>query len=139
MSGKIDPETRHFAALHVLIVDDHSTMRELLAAIFAMIGFRHITVCNTGKEAMKQLQAGAFDLVVVDEMLENESGLQIVRAIRSIPALSLIRVLLVTSSRDHQIAIDAKRAGSDDFLLKPFKPEALKERLVRLLPNPHQS
>ena len=137
MSGGPNPETMHFADLHVLIVDDLFTMREILASICVEIGFRHITSCDTGREAMGQLQAGSFNLVIVDERLQDESGLQIVRAIRSIPALALIRVLLVTASRDHQIAIAAKKAGCDDFLLKPFKPEVLKERLLRLMPTPH--
>lgn len=135
MSGQFDPKTKHFAVLHVLIVDDQFTMRELLSSICVSIGFQHITSCDTGKEAMRQLQAGKFDLVIVDEKLQGESGLQVVRAIRGIPALASVLVLLVTASRDHEIAMSAKKAGSNDFMLKPFTPEALKERLLRLLPD----
>lgn len=137
MSAKSDPSTKHFAELHVLIVDDLFVMRELLAAICVRIGFRHITVVDTGREAMQQLQAGRFDLVIIDERLDGESGSVVVRAIRKIPALASTRVLLVTASRDHTVAAASKKAGSDDFLLKPFPPEALQERLLRLFPpNP---
>lgn len=134
MSDGSVTETKHFADLHVLIVDDLFVMREIIAAVCARIGFRHITVCDTGREAMRELQAGRFDLVIVDEKLENESGLQVVRAIRSTPELAAICVVLVTASREHQIAMASKRAGSDDFLLKPFTADALRDRLLRLLP-----
>lgn len=134
MSDQFDPSTKHFTALHVLIVDDVFTMREIITSICFKIGFRHITSCGTGREAMQQLQANKFDLVIVDERLEGESGLGIVRVIRRIPALAAIRVLLVTAARDHEIAMAAKKAGSDDFLLKPFTAEVLRERLLRLLP-----
>lgn len=135
MSAKFDPATKHFAALQVLIVDDLFIMRELIAGICAGIGFQHVTTCDSGKEALRQLQAGKFDLVIIDEKLEAESGLSLVRAIRTIKALSTIRVLVVTASCDYKVAILAKRAGADDFLLKPFRPEVLRERLLKLLPS----
>jgi two-component system chemotaxis response regulator CheY len=135
MAGDVDLGTKHFAALHVLIVDDLFTMREILAGICAMIGFRHITVCDTGREAMKELQAGKFDVIIVDERLQDESGLQLIRAIRGITALSSMRAILITASREHNIAMSAKAAGSDDFLLKPFTPQQLRDRLLRLLPD----
>ena len=135
MAGDFDLSTRHFAALNILIVDDLFTMREILAGICATIGFRQITVCDTGREAMKELQASKFDVVIVDERLQGESGLQLIRAIRSIDALSSIRAILITASREHKIAMAAKAAGSDDFLLKPFTPQQLRERLLRLLPD----
>lgn len=134
MADAIDFTTKHFADLHVLIVDDQFEMREIISSLCGKVGFRHITSCDTGKEAMRQLKAGKFDLVIVDEQLVGESGLQLVRAIRSIPAIAETRVLVVTASRDHEIAMAAKKAGSDDLLLKPFAAEVLRERLLRLLP-----
>lgn len=84
---------------------------------------------------MKELQAGKFDVIIVDERLQDESGLQLIRAIRGITALSSMRAILITASREHNIAMSAKAAGSDDFLLKPFTPQQLRDRLLRLLPD----
>lgn len=121
-----------FLKLRVLIVDDEAFARDILTQMFTSLGFAHVEVCATGAEAVMQVIDDDFDLIFLDVGLGDESGLQVARSIRNIEGIRPVRIVVATASRDHDVAIVAKRVGADDFLLKPFTPVVLKDRLQRL-------
>jgi two-component system, chemotaxis family, chemotaxis protein CheY len=112
-----------------LVVDDSAAMRRMQQKALESLGFV-VQVAKDGHEAMSVLQAmAACDLVLTDWHMPELDGLGLVREIRKQARYAKLRVIMVTSDAvlgSVQLALDA---GVDDFLMKPFSPDALAERI----------
>jgi two-component system phosphate regulon response regulator OmpR len=116
-------------AAHLLVVDDDTRTRELLRRFLAERGYRVATAADA-KEAEAQLEAIAFDLVVLDVMLPGEDGIAFTRRLRA--AKRDVPVVLLTARGETADRITGLSAGADDYLPKPFEP-ADEGSLLRVL------
>lgn len=123
---------------HLLIVDDHHEIRDLLSRFLIQHNYR-VSVAADGK-AMKQcLKQSAIDLIVLDLMLPGEDGLTLCRDLR---AYSNIPVIMLTAMGDETDRIIGLEMGADDYLAKPFNPRELLARIKAVfrryhaIPNP---
>ena len=82
---------------------------------------------------MKCLETSRADLIVTDWNMPEMTGPQFVEALRALPSHAKVPVLMVTTQAAQEDVIIALRAGVNDYLIKPFTPDALKERLQSLL------
>jgi two-component system, OmpR family, response regulator len=115
---------------HLLVVDDHREIRELLARYLAKHGFRVDTAENAAA-ARRRLQAGAFDLVVLDVMMPGEDGLSLCRHLReTAPALPVILLTAMGEETDRIVGLEM---GADDYVAKPFNPRELLARVKAVL------
>jgi two-component system, OmpR family, response regulator len=115
---------------HLLVVDDHREIRELLARYLAKHGFRVDTAENAAA-ARRRLQAGAFDLVVLDVMMPGEDGLSLCRHLReTAPALPVILLTAMGEETDRIVGLEM---GADDYVAKPFNPRELLARIKAVL------
>jgi len=114
----------------MLVVDDEDSLRDSLRRALARQG--HSVVEASGvAEAKLKLKEGTFDLLLTDIRLGDGSGLDLVVAARgSHPG---IRIVVMTAFGSVNVAVDAMRLGADDFLEKPFRMEALLNRVERAL------
>ncbi|ABC80415.1 sigma-54-dependent transcriptional regulator [Anaeromyxobacter dehalogenans] len=122
---------------NVLVVDDEASIRHLLSVILVDHGYDPRAVA-TGEEALKELAARDFDLVLTDVRMPGMGGLGLLREIqRTAPELM---VIVMSAYGAHDAAIEAMKAGAYDFLSKPFKPDEVvlvlrkaeeRERLAR--------
>jgi two-component system response regulator AtoC len=122
---------------NILVVDDEASIRHLLAVILADRGYDPRAVA-TGEEALKELAAREYDLVLTDVRMPGMGGLGLLREIqRSAPELM---VIVMSAYGAHDAAIEAMKAGAYDYLSKPFKPDEVvlvlrkaeeRERLAR--------
>jgi signal transduction histidine kinase/FixJ family two-component response regulator len=113
----------------ILVVDDNTDMREYLTRLLGR--YAHVQEARDGAEALAVLEHGEPpDLVLSDVMMPNLDGFQLVRRIRSDPALAQVPVILVTARAAEQNAIDGLRAGADDYVVKPFSPRELVARIA---------
>jgi two-component system response regulator AtoC len=104
----------------VLIVDDESSMRHLLSVILVDRGYEARAVA-TAEEALKELSARDYDLVLTDVRMPGMGGLALVRELqRTTPDLL---VVVMSAYGTHDTAIEAMKAGAYDYLGKPFKPD----------------
>jgi two-component system OmpR family response regulator len=114
---------------HILIVDDHRDIRDLLARFLAKHGFR-TSVAESAAAARKALQAAEVDLVVLDIMMPGEDGLSLTRHLRE---STDIPVILLTAMGEETDRIVGLEIGADDYLSKPFNPRELLARVKAVL------
>ena len=108
------------ALRNVLIVDDEDSMRHLLSVILTDHGYAVRAVSN-GEDALKEIQARDYDVVLSDVRMPRMSGLELLAAVKRVqPELTFI---VMSAYGTHEDAIEAMKAGAYDYVSKPFKPD----------------
>lgn len=116
----------------VLLVDDHSIVRQGLAALIDTVGdFRVVGEAADGKQAAEMARTLMPDLIVLDLLMPNTDGVMVVRLLRTISPGSKLAVL--TSSDDDELAFAAIEAGAHAFLLKSMAGAQLLDAMQRVL------
>ncbi|WP_203457153.1 response regulator transcription factor [Paenibacillus tepidiphilus] len=113
----------------VLIVDDEWNMRNLLRIYLRQEGFT-VQEARTGSEALGILERQDFDLVLLDVMMPDMDGWQVLRAIRASREIPVLMLTARSDTKDKVLGLDT---GADDYLTKPFEPEELTARIRSLL------
>jgi two-component system phosphate regulon response regulator OmpR len=114
---------------HVLVVDDDDRLRALLERFLSKHGY-HVSTAADVAGARAALKRFAFDLLIVDVMLPDVSGLVFTEQIRVDDA---VPILLLTARKEVEDRIRGLEAGADDYLSKPFEPRELLLRAQRIL------
>ena len=115
----------------VLIVDDEPPVREMLAVALEMAGFE-VTEADNAATALNQVASSIPDLMLIDWMMPQVSGLELCRRLRRNPNTASIPLILLTARGEE----DAKIKGlevADDYITKPFSPRELVARLKAIL------
>jgi two-component system chemotaxis response regulator CheY len=118
--------------IRVLVVDDFPTMRRIVKNILKQIGFENIDEAENGKDAFKKLKSGDYGLVVSDWNMPVMDGLEFLKNIRNDSQLKDIPFLMVTAEAEKEKVIEAIKAGVDNYIVKPFTGEVLKEKLEKI-------
>jgi len=113
----------------ILIVDDDAKLRELLDEYLASYGFE-VLLLPDGSTVLKTIQLKAPDLVILDIMLPDRNGLEVLREIRM---QSQIPVIMLTAKGEDADRIVGLELGADDYLPKPFNPRELLARIKAVL------
>jgi len=121
--------------MKVLVVDDFSTMRRIVKNILRQIGFTNIEEAENGNDALVKLKRDKYDLVISDWNMPNMTGLDLLKAIRSDQDLCNIPVLMVTAEAKKENVIEAIKAGVNNYIVKPFTAETLKEKIEKIFNN----
>ncbi len=118
--------------MRALIVDDSSFVREYLRALLQRMGVACEEAVN-GSDALTVL-AGAeeFDLMLLDVNMPEMNGMECVKALRSAGLGERMKVMMVTTEADTSFISAALDSGADEFLMKPFTPESLREKMALL-------
>ncbi|HEY8278325.1 MAG TPA: response regulator transcription factor [Bdellovibrionota bacterium] len=116
----------------VLVVEDESDIRELIVMHLTREGHK-VEACGDGKEAMDYVERGAYDLLVLDWMLPEKSGLEILREVRKKTGHEQVAVLMVTARGANSDLVLGLESGADDYLVKPFELSVLMARARALL------
>ncbi|WP_147917791.1 PP2C family protein-serine/threonine phosphatase [Ruania zhangjianzhongii] len=112
----------------ILVVDDTEVNRELLVRRLHREG--HATaVAGNGREALDQLSDGTFDLVLLDIMMPEVNGYQVLEQMQADDSLRHLPVILISALDDTESIIKGLELGADDFLPKPFNPHILRARV----------
>ena len=118
---------------HILIVDDHREIRELVSRALTKDGFRVSTAAD-GRAMRKVLADSRIDLILLDLMLPGEDGLSLCRALR---AESTIPIIMLTAKGDEVDRVIGLEMGADDYLPKPFGSRELIARIKAVLRRSH--
>lgn len=113
----------------VLVVDDYSTMRRILRSLLEQIGFTHIVEAEDGGTALNKLRAEPFGLVISDWNMEPMSGYDLLREVRAEEAWRSIPFIMVTAESKTENVIAAKKAGVNNYIVKPFNAQTLKAKI----------
>jgi DNA-binding response OmpR family regulator len=117
--------------VEILVVEDETEIRELISLLLLRQGHR-VQQCQTAAEAIKFVESHSYDLVVLDWMLPQMSGIEFLKSIQQI-AKRKLPVLMVTAKADPQDIVSGLEAGADDYLTKPFDPNVLTARVKALI------
>ena len=118
--------------MRALVVDDSRAMRALLRHGLGGLGFEVVEAAD-GREGLDRLAgSGAVDVVLVDWNMEGMNGLDFVLALRRDPARAAIPVMMVTTEVEAGSVERALAAGCQEYLMKPFTPEMLADKLSLL-------
>ncbi len=114
---------------HILVVDDHREIRELVSRALTKEGFR-VSAAGDGKAMRKALADGRIDLILLDLMLPGEDGLALCRSLR---AESSIPIVMITAKGEEVDRVIGLEMGADDYLAKPFGTRELVARIKAVL------
>ena len=115
---------------HILIIDDDKRIRELLKQFLNKNGFFVTTSADTS-EAKKEISKFLFDLMVIDLMMPNESGIEFLMTIRKNG--NKTPTVMLTAMDDIENKTECFENGCDDYLVKPFEPKELILRINNIL------
>ncbi|MFZ2096178.1 MAG: response regulator transcription factor, partial [Anaerolineales bacterium] len=122
------PDTR-FKNYRILVVDDEQRMAKFIRLNLEHDGFR-VVEAFTGTQAMDRLRTSLPDLVLLDVMLPDLDGFEVLKMIRS---MSIVPVIMVTAKGEEEERIHGLELGADDYITKPFSPRELVSRVRAVL------
>lgn len=117
---------------HVLVVEDDVDVAALLEAVLSRVG-HEVDVAHDGGAGLSAAQARHPDVVILDWMMPIKTGIEVCSELRSDPRFAQTRILMLTARSSPQDVARAKAAGVDDYVVKPFTPRQLRERVDTLL------
>lgn len=119
--------------MRVLVVDDSSTMRRIIINTLNKLGHQDVIEAANGREGIERLSSLGADLVITDWNMPEMSGLEFIRTIRRTAEHRDTPVLMVTTNAAKDDIVEALRAGVTNYVVKPFTPETIKEKIDAVL------
>jgi sigma-B regulation protein RsbU (phosphoserine phosphatase) len=123
--------TNSTAAL--LIVDDNEDNRYTLTRRLNREGYQNLTTANNGREALERLTAQPFDLVLLDVMMPDMNGYEVLEHVKANASLRDIPIIMISALDETESVIRCIELGAEDYLNKPFNPVLLRARVGALL------
>jgi two-component system chemotaxis response regulator CheY len=117
--------------MRALVADASVTMRRILANVLAKAGFERVDQAGGGEAAVTSAAVVAYDLMVLDACLPGLSGLEVLQTLRT-RGLKM-PVVLIGTDTDKRYIMEVIRAGIECYVIKPFEPERMLERIKGLL------
>jgi two-component system chemotaxis response regulator CheY len=120
-------------SMSVLVVEDSRTMGQIVRNLLTLMGFRHVDTVFDGATALSKLREKHYGLVISDSNMQPMTGQTLLEAIRADPALSSIPFIMMTAESNLVNVTAAKEAGANNYIVKPFTGEMLKEKIGAIL------
>ncbi len=117
-----------------LVVDDSSTMRRIIKNTLGRLGYKDILEAEDGVVAWKVMGENSdIDILVTDWNMPEMNGLELVKKVRSEAKYEDMPIIMVTTEGGKTEVITALKAGVNNYIVKPFTPQVLKEKLEAVL------
>ena len=113
----------------ILLVDDQEDNIYTLERRLKKDGYTQLTSAKNGTDALQLVNSNPYDLILLDLMMPDISGLEVLEEIKSDPNLRHIPVIMITASDEREIAAKCIKSGADDFIIKPFNSTILQARV----------
>ncbi len=116
--------------MKVLLVDDSSTMRRIQKTQLTNLGISEIIEAGDGEDALGKLEGNMpVDLILLDWNMPVMDGFTFLKTVRKDPKYSDVKIIMCTSESEKPKVVEALKAGANNYLVKPFAPDALKAKL----------
>ena len=115
--------------MHILLVDDHWSMRRVIIGALSQVGLTNFVDAESGKDAMEILNSDRIDLIISDWNMPNMTGLELLSDVRSDEKLKHIPFIMLTGESSQEKVIEAYKAGITSYIVKPFPPDLLIEKI----------
>jgi len=116
-------------SMPVLVVDDYSTMVRIIRNLLRQIGFADVDDAKDGTTALEKLHSRRYGLVISDWLMEPMTGYDLLRQVGADPGLGEIPFIMMTAESKTENVIAAKKAGVNNYIVKPFNAQTLKSKI----------
>jgi len=123
------------ASMSILIVDDYNTMIRIIRNLLKQLGFNNVDEANDGSAALAKMREKSYGLVISDWNMTPMTGYDLLREIRADPVLCATRFIMVTAESKTDNVIAAKKAGVDNYIVKPFNAQTLQHKIQAVFPD----
>jgi two-component system, chemotaxis family, chemotaxis protein CheY len=120
------------AAIKVMVVDDQTSMRAMIRRSLQDLGFKDVRDRAGPAEALAAIRSDRVHLIISDFNMPDMDGLQFLEAVRTDPVIGKTVFIMLTGSADREIVQKAAALGVNNYVVKPFAPAALKEKIERV-------
>src|SRR6266550_953306 len=122
-------------SMSVLVVDDYNTMIRIIRNLLKQLGFEHIDDASDGSMALNKMRGKKYGLVISDWNMEPMTGYDLLREVRADPSLSTTPFIMITAESKTENVIAAKKAGVNNYIVKPFNAATLKTKIEAVFPD----
>ena len=116
-------------SMPILVVDDYNTMIRIIRNLLKQLGFEDIDDANDGTAALSKLRGKRYGLVISDWNMEPMTGYDLLRQVRADPELGATPFIMVTAESKTENVIAARKAGVNNYIVKPFNAQTLKTKI----------
>jgi two-component system chemotaxis response regulator CheY len=116
-------------SMPVLVVDDYNTMIRIIRNLLKQIGFQDIDDAVDGSQALGKMREKRYGLVISDWNMEPMTGYELLKEVRADPGLSKTPFIMVTAESKTENVIAAKKAGVNNYIVKPFNAQTLQTKI----------
>ena len=116
-------------SMPVLVVDDYKTMIRIIRNLLKQLGFSDVDDACDGTDALSKLRNKKYALVISDWNMEPMTGYELLREVRGDDALKPTPFIMITAESKTENVIAAKKAGVDNYIVKPFNAATLKSKI----------
>ena len=116
--------------MKTLVLDDSGTMRRIIVNTLKRIGITDIVEAENGKEGLEKYEQSKPDLILTDWNMPEMNGLELVKKVRADSRFTELPIIMVTTEGGKSEVIVALKAGVNNYIVKPFTPQILKEKLA---------
>ncbi|MCK0069099.1 MULTISPECIES: response regulator [Kordiimonas] len=117
----------------ILIVDDYKTMLRIVRNLLKQLGFNNVDEATDGSMALEKARAGKYGLIISDWNMEPMTGYEFLKEVRADTQLKDTPFIMVTAESKTDNVIAAKKAGVNNYIVKPFNAATLKSKMNAVL------
>ena len=116
-------------SMPILVVDDYQTMIRIIRNLLKQLGFDDVDDASDGSAALTKLKEKKYGLVISDWNMEPMTGYELLKEVRSDDQLRTTPFIMVTAESKTENVIAAKKAGVNNYIVKPFNAQTLKSKI----------
>lgn len=117
----------------ILVVDDYKTMVRIIQNLLKQLGFNNVDDAANGAEALSKMKTTRYGLVISDWNMEPMTGYELLCTVRGDDGLKRTPFIMVTAESKTENVIAAKKAGVNNYIVKPFNAQTLKQKIASVL------
>lgn len=121
--------------MSILIIDDYKTMLKIVRNLLNQLGFNNIEEATDGQMALEKIRDPEknYDLIISDWHMEPMTGLELLKELRADEKFKSLPFIMVTAESKVENVVIAKKAGVNNYIIKPFNAATLKEKMTAVL------
>jgi two-component system chemotaxis response regulator CheY len=123
-------------SMPILVVDDYNTMIRIIRNLLRQLGFEDVDDAPDGSIALAKMRDKHYGLVISDWNMEPMTGYELLKQVRSDPSLASTPFIMVTAESKTENVIAAKQAGVNNYIVKPFNADTLKNKIDAVFLSP---
>lgn len=117
----------------ILVIDDNKTMRRIVRTLLNQLGYNNVEEAEDGVSAFNMIKEKNYQLVISDWNMTPITGLELLQQVRAVDAYKNLPFIMVTAESKMENIVEAKNAGANNYIVKPFSASTLEIKLNAVL------